>query len=43
MDIKVLLDEETINNRLKEMAEQIDNDYLNEEIVAIFISWTETY
>lgn len=37
MDIKVLFDEETINNRLIEMAEQIDKDYENEEIIAIFI------
>ena len=37
MDIKVLFDEETINNRLIEMAEQIDKDYENEEIIGIFI------
>lgn len=37
MDIKVMYDEETIDKRLKEMAEQIDKDYTNEEIVAIFI------
>ena len=32
MDIKVMYDEETIDKRLKEMAEQIDKDYANEEI-----------
>ena len=37
MDIKVLLDEETISKRLDEMAIQLDNDYKGEEIVAIFI------
>ena len=37
MDIKVLLDEETISKRLDEMAIQLDNDYNGEEIVAIFI------
>ena len=37
MDIKVLLDEETISKRLDEMALQLDNDYNGEEIVAIFI------
>ena len=37
MDIKVVLDEETISKRLDEMAIQLDNDYKGEEIVAIFI------
>ena len=35
--IKVLIDEEKLNNRIKEMAEQISNEYKNEEIVLVCI------
>lgn len=37
MNIKTLIDEKKIENRIKEVAKQIENDYLNEEIVVICI------
>lgn len=37
MNIKTLIDEKKIENRIKEVAKQIENDYLNEEIVIICI------
>lgn len=35
--LKVLIDEETLNNRIKEMAKQISNEYKNEEIILVCI------
>jgi len=37
MNIKTLIDEKKIENRIKEVAKQIENDYSNEEIVIICI------
>ncbi len=37
MNIKTLIDEKEIEDRIKEVAKQIENDYLNEEIVIICI------
>lgn len=37
MNIKTLIDEKKIENRIKEIAKQIENDYSNEEIVIICI------
>ena len=37
IDLKVLYDEETIQNRIKEMAEQIDKDYEGKSILAICV------
>lgn len=36
-EIKVLIDEEKLNKRIKEVAEEISKDYKNEEIVLICI------
>ena len=36
-EIKVLIDEEKLNNRIKEIAKQISEDYKNEEIVLVCI------
>jgi len=35
--IKVLIDEKTLNKRIKEMAQQISNEYGNEELVLVCI------
>lgn len=37
IDLKVLYNEETIQNRIKEMAEQIDKDYEGKSILAICV------
>ena len=36
-NLNVLIDEEKLNNRIKEMAKQIENEYKNEEIVLVCI------
>lgn len=36
-NIKVLIDEETLTNRVKELGGQITNDYKNEELIVICI------
>ena len=41
--IKVLIDEETIQNRINELAIEISKDYKNEEIVLICILKGSTY
>ena len=43
MDIKVLINEEKIKNRIKEMAQEILRDFKNEEIVLICILKGATY
>lgn len=37
MNIKTLIDEKEIEKRIKEVAKQIENDYLNDEIVIVCI------
>lgn len=36
-ELKVLINEETLQNRVNELAEEISNDYKNEEIILICI------
>ena len=36
-NIKILINEETLKNRIKELGEQITNDYKNEELIVICI------
>lgn len=36
-NLDVLIDEEKLNNRIKEIAKQIENEYKNEEIVLVCI------
>ena len=36
-NLNVLIDEEKLNNRIKEIAKQISEDYKNEEIVLVCI------
>ena len=43
MDIKVLINEEKIKNRIKEIAQEILKDFKNEEIVLICILKGATY
>ena len=43
MDIKVLINEEKIKNRIKEIAQEILRDFKNEEIVLICILKGATY
>lgn len=42
-EIKVLIDEEKLNNRIKEVAKEISRDYKNEEIVLVCILKGATY
>ena len=37
MDLKVLINKEELENRVKELAEQISKDYQNEEIILVCI------
>ena len=42
-EIKVLIKEEEIQNRIKEIANDISNDYENEEIILVCILKGATY
>lgn len=42
-EIKVLIEEEKIQNRIKEIANEISNDYENEEIILVCILKGATY
>lgn len=42
-EIKVLIEEEKIQNRIKEIANEIENDYKNEEIILVCILKGATY